>query len=559
MTTPFAEMTAPRPDPAALQQRYDGLRRAWDQAPDDPARLAVLDDWDGLRRELASWSALTGMRFRCDTTDPTTRAEKELLDELAPRFKQWDAELQLAVLESPHERVVAERHSAYVLDLWRADASTTAPEVAELLVEEGRLCTRYTRLTAGASVDFRGEPHTLAALAAYRDDPDRDLREQAERARWGWFDGQRAALDGLYDELVQLRTEVGRRLGHDDFVPVAYARKRRTDYDRHDVAAFRDQVREQVVPLVAALRERQRRELGLERLMVWDEAVPAGGPSPRPRGDLRAAASELFAGTLPELSKLYERMTAAGLLDLEAREGKAPGGSCTYFPTYGVPFIFANWNGSHDDVRVFTHEMGHAFQRACSSDHDLLDTISCTSETAEIHSMSLEFLTWPGMERFFGDQAEAFRRVHLEQQLAFLPYGCAVDEFQHRVHDEPGLTPDERAGVWLELEARYLPWRDGGDIPALAGGRTWQRQLHVYLYPFYYIDYCLALTCALQLWDQSRRDAPGAWGRFHELCRTGGRLPFRRLTERMGLRSPFAPGALTDGLDAVRQALDLPA
>ncbi len=559
MTTAFADMRVATPDPQALQTRYDGLLAAWHGAPDDAARLAVIDDWDGLRRQLATWANLASVRFRQDTADAQARAERDLLDALAPRFRQWDAELQLAVLESDHAAAVAAAHSPHVLDLWRADAATTSPAVAELLVEEGRLTTRYTRLTAGASVDFRGRPHSMAALSAYRGDPDRQLREDAERARWGWMAAQQSELDTLYDELVRLRTEIGRRLGHADFVPVAYARKRRTDYDRHDVAAFREQVRRDVVPLVTALRERQRVEQGLERLMLWDEAMPLGGPPPRPRGDLQAAAAQLFAGTLPELSALYGRMRGAGLLDLEARDGKAHGGFCTSFPDYDVPFIFANSNGTHDDVRVFTHEMGHAFQRASCHDHGLLDTMGCTSETAEIHSMSLEFLTWPGMDLFFDDDAAHFRRVHLSEQLAFLPYGCLVDEFQHRVHDEPELSADERAAIWLELEAAYLPWRDAGGIHAVASGRTWQRQLHVYLMPFYYIDYCLALTCALQLWDHSRRDPEGAWSRYHQLCRTGGKLPFRTLTERSGLLNPFEAGSLGSVLDAVREELELTA
>ena len=209
-----------------------------------------------------------------------------------------------------------------------------------------------------------------------------------------------------------------------------------------------------------------------------------------------------------------------------------------------MPFIYANFNGTKGDVEVFTHEMGHAFQWYSSQAIELIDYHWPTSESCEIHSMGLEFLTWPSMERFFGDDAERFRRLHLTGSILFLPYGVAVDHFQHLVYAEPAASADVRAKMWQEMEQTYFPWRDWGDLAHPASGRRWQAQLHIYGSPFYYIDYTLALTCALQLWAIADDDRSTAMEMYLKLCRTGGTLPFRAMLRDVGLDSPFEEGCL---------------
>jgi M3 family oligoendopeptidase len=234
------------------------------------------------------------------------------------------------------------------------------------------------------------------------------------------------------------------------------------------------------------------------------------------------------------------------LMDLKGRPGKAGGGYCTMFPEWGAPFIYANFNGTKGDVVVFTHEMGHAFQGWSSRNKPVQDQVWPTMESAEIHSMSLEFLTWPWMEQFFGADASRFRQQHLAETLLFIPYGVAVDHFQHLVYARPEASADERNAMWQEVERLYLPWRTYGGIPALARGAFWQKQGHIYGMPFYYIDYTLAATCALQFWVRASTDPKKALDDYITLCRRGGEAPFRDLCQGAGLRAPFDDGALLD-------------
>jgi M3 family oligoendopeptidase len=238
-------------------------------------------------------------------------------------------------------------------------------------------------------------------------------------------------------------------------------------------------------------------------------------------------------------------MSDGGFMDLKNRPGKAGGGFCTSFPTEGVPFIFANFNGTHGDINVFTHEMGHAFQNWKSRDLPGIDVLWPTMEAAEINSMALEFLTYPQMALMVGDAAaDRFRRMHLIGSLAFLPYGVCVDHFQHEIYDNPAMSPAERNATWRRLETLYMPWRDYGDLAHPAGGGRWQAQLHIYRLPFYYIDYTLALCCAMQFWIAARDAPDDAMRRYRDLAALGGSAPFTALVASAGLVSPFEDGAL---------------
>jgi M3 family oligoendopeptidase len=333
---------------------------------------------------------------------------------------------------------------------------------------------------------------------------------------------------------------------------------KRVDYDRSDVERLRAEVREHVVPLGLELHRRQAATLKIDKVMAWDEPMLDLSGNPAPAGDhdwMLARATEMFDAMGEGLGDFFRLMNEGGFLDLKSRKGKAGGGFCTSFPTHGMPFVFANFNGTKGDVEVFTHEMGHAFQGYSSRGQALSDYLWPTLESCEIHSMSLEFLTMPHMERFFGDDAERFRRIHLTESLLFLPYGCAVDHFQHEIYARPEMTPAERHAVWREMERTYLPWRDWGDLAHPGKGGRWQVQRHVYLSPFYYVDYVLAQTCALQFWARAESDPSGAMKDYVALCKRGGEAPFQALARSAGLTSPFDAGCLAGVVARARRAL----
>lgn len=554
----FSDVSAQTPDLEALAAQVGGLEASLTAGQTVEACVATVREWDALRREVDTYSSLVHLRFNQDTTDADRRQARQAWDEAQPRWTELEVSMKRALLAHPLRPQLEEALGAQAFALWQSNVLAFDPGIKDDLTRESALGAEYVELLASAELSFGGEALNLSTIDKHRLSGDRDVRHNAERVLWEWFAANGEALDRIFDELAVLRTSMARRLGFDDFVGLGYQRMCRVDYNQADVERLRAAVVEHVVPFAAELHRRQAGALGLDRLSAWDEPVHDPRGNPVPLGDhdwMLARAREMF-DALGELGPFFRQMDGGGFLDLADRKGKAGGGFCTSFPTHGMPFVYANFNGTQRDVAVFTHEMGHAFQNYKSRGLALTDYLWPTYESAEIHSMSLEFLTWPHMERFFGEDAERFRRVHLTEALAVrLPYGTAVDHFQHEIYAQPDLTPAERHDVWRTLERTYLPWRDWGDLAYPARGGRWQQQRHIYLVPFYYIDYVLAQTCALQFWARADHDHDGAMRDYVTLCGRGGGAPFQELVRSAGLTSPFDDGCLAEVVDKARAAL----
>ena len=556
----FEKIDAPTPDVEAIRARYGELTSAFAAATTAEERLAVLDRWDGLRRELDTWGALVSLRFQQDTRDPERKAALELCDEISPKFHEWMLDFMRAVIESPHKDEIAAHYGSHLLDLWSCQMASYDPAIEAQVIAESKASQAYTELVSSASFEFQGETLNLSQLGKFSQHADREIRHQAAALRWTWFEENAPALDRIYDDLVKLRAKQAEALGYANYIELGYKKMGRTDYDREDVERYREAVREHVVPLCARIRAQQAERLGVDPLMQWDEPVqdPAGNPKPFGTYEEKMAqAREMFDEMGDGLGSFFRMMDDGHFLDLQAREGKAGGGFCTSFPTVGVPFIFANFNGTKGDVEVFTHEVGHAFQNFSSRDKNTVDYLWPTYEAAEVHSMSLEFLTWPHMDKFFGEDADRFRRLHLTESLLFLPYGVAVDHFQHLVYDNPEATPEERLAMWKEVEATYLPWRNWGDLARPAAGGMWQQQGHIYKVPFYYIDYTLAGVCAMQFWGKAESDRAQAMQDYVALCKRGGEAPFQDLVRSAGIQSPLDAGCLEQVVEMASDYLGL--
>lgn len=557
MTLRFDDIIAPRPDKETLAAQHAAV----DARLDAGDRAGALAEWDQARRGYETWSALVHLRFAQDTTDKDAVAAREYADALAPEAATHETALKRRLLGEADRAGLEALAGKHAVAMWETDITTFDPKIAAETEEESRLTARYTALMAGARVNVKGKEVNLSGLAPFAEDEDRATRHEAEQARWGFFAANGPELDSIYDALVTLRTGMARKLGYPDFTPLAYRRMRRLDYGPADVARYREAVATHVTPLVARILEQRRAQHGWDRLMFWDEALIDPEGNPKPAGDhdlLVGAAQEMFARMDPRLADFYAMMRQGGFLDLKNRPGKAGGGFCTAFPTVGAPFIFANFNGTHNDIGVFTHEMGHAFQCWESRHQPGVDYLWPTMEAAEIHSMGLEYLTHPHMGLLVGDAAaERYRRMHLIGALAFLPYGVCVDHFQHEVYAHPDATPAERHAMWQRLERHYMPWSDYGDLAYPAMGGRWQAKGHIYNSPFYYIDYTLALCVALQFWVWSRRDPKGALDAYVALCGRGGSMPFQGLVASAGLTSPFATGALEAAVAEAASVLGL--
>lgn len=549
--TRFESITVRRPDRAELEAGYAALHRMLDEGDLGGA----LKTWDFGRREYETWSALTNLRFSQNTADPAAKAAREYADALAPEAADLETGFKRRLLMAQDRDALVRTAGAHAVRLWETDVTAFDPAIKPDLEEEARLSARYTEILASARLSIGGQTVNLAGLKPFAEDLDRSVRHEAAHVQWTFFAQHGPELDQIYHDLVQLRHAMARKLGFDTYTPLGYRRMRRVDYGPDDVARYRDQVARDVVPLVSRLLEQRRVTNGWDKVFAWDEPLVDPAGNPRPAGDhdfLMRQARTMFDGMDPRLGTFFRDMETGGFLDLHNRPGKAGGGFCTSFPSEGMPFIFANFVGTHHDIGVFTHEMGHAFQNHQSRALPGIDYLWPTMEAAEIHSMSLEFLSWPRMDLFMGPEgAERFRRLHLIESLAFLPYGVCVDHFQHEVYAHPEATPDERHAMWRRLEKRYMPWRDYGDLAWPAKGGRWQAQGHIFNGPFYYIDYTLALCCAMQFWSRSRRDPKAALESYIALCGRGGSAPFQDLVRSAGLIPPFAEGALRD---VVREA-----
>ena len=540
----FSGISEPRPDKAGLESAYAAIGAMLDRGEQTEA----LAEWDRLRRHYGTWSALVHLRFAQNTADAEAKADRDYADALAPEVAEFDTAMKRQLLSDPGRTSIALATGEHALRLWETDVTAFDPAIKADLEEEARLSAKYTELLASAKLSIDGQTVNLAGIGPYAEDPDRSVRFMAEALRWGFFDDHARELDRIYDELVDLRDGMARKLGYPNFIPLGYRLLRRVDYGPEDVARYREQVVQHVVPLVMNLLEKRRIANGWKNLFFWDEALidPLGNPKPVGDHDILVdRAGAMFDGMDPRLATFYRRMVDGGFTDLKNRPGKAGGGFCTSFPSVGMPFIFANFNGTHHDIDVFTHEMGHAFQNWESRDQPSFDYLWPTMEAAEINSMGLEFLTYPGIGLLVGEEnAERFRRMHLINALAFLPYGVCVDHFQHEVYANPDATREDRHAMWRMLEARYMPWTNYGDIGFLEKGGRWQAKPHIYTSPFYYIDYTLAQCCAMQFWVKSRHDYKAALNDYIALCARGGSLPFQELVRSAGLISPLSPGAL---------------
>jgi M3 family oligoendopeptidase len=555
----LSQLITEKPTLASLQSAQSVCLNALDTAKCVAEKLVAIRHWDSHRKLVDTWASLVYVRFSQDTRDAQAKADRDYADALWPDLTELSVAVKQRLLADPDQPELARQLGHHLLDLWQLDVDAFNPAMKVAMEQEAKLCAQYTELCASASIPFKGETQNLSSLRAWLDDPDRDCRHEANQLYWGFYYEHRQAFDTIFDELTQLRHGMGLQLGFKQFTPLGYRRMQRLDYDAADVAQYRQQVLTDIVPLCQQIIAQRRERLKLDHVCFWDEGIAdlAGNPIPPLTEAMLPAAQQMFDLTHPALGQFFSMMTHTGLIDLDARPGKAGGGYCTFLASAGWPFIFCNSNGSMDDAVTLIHEIGHAFQAYNSQHVPISDLQWPTSESAEIHSMALEFLTFDSAHCLFGAEADRYQRIHLEKSLLFLPYGVAIDHFQHLVYENPQASAAERHQMWQWVEKLYMPWRDYGDLPGLADGSLWQQKQHIYNSPFYYIDYTLALCCALQFWVKSRRDAGAAMADYMALCTRGGTAPFGQLVKSAGLVSPFEAGALKSVAEQVKAALGL--
>lgn len=555
----FDQLPYARPDLAVFEREWERLLALFRCASSAEEQSELLEQMNALRVELDTASTIVSIRHSCDTGDQFYSAEQEYMDTIRPIVAERVNDLYRALIASPYRAELAQQWGEQLFRIAEMSVRTQSPDVIELLQRENELSTEYQKLLASAEIHFDGKTLNLSSIVPYLQHTDRNVRRAASEVKWQFFRDNEAELDRLYDELVTVRTEIAHRLGYRSFTELGYVRMLRSDYSAAEVAKYRHYVLTHIVPIVVRLRQRQAYRLGLERLTFYDEPLHYRSGNATPKGDpdwIVAQAEQMYREMSPQTDEFFQLMRQRQLMDLLTRPRKATGGYCTFLSAYGVPFIFANFNGTAHDVDVLTHEFGHAFQCYSSRHHRVPEYWFPTYEACEIHSMSMEFFAWPWIKRFFQDDEDKYQFQHLSGALLFLPYAVLVDHFQHEVYDNPTMSPAERKQCWRMLEQRYLPFRDYDGDAFLESGVVWQQQRHIYESPFYYIDYALAQICALQFWVRAKTDRAGAWADYLELCRAGGTHAFLELVARAHLRSPFDERSFTEIIGDITARLE---
>ncbi|WP_078381290.1 M3 family oligoendopeptidase [Sutcliffiella halmapala] len=555
----FEDFAYTRPNMAEVESKYNAALGNFEAAISLEEQEQAIREINEIRNTLSSDFNLVYIRHSIDTNDEFYKEEQDFLDEIEPLTKALDTKYYKVLVKSPFRAQLEEKWGSQLFALADCELKTFDDSIIEDLQQENKLSTKYSKLVASAKINFNGEELTLAQLDPYTESTDRDVRKQSSEAKFGFFNENKEEFDDIFDQLVKLRTKIAHKLGYKNFVELGYARMTRTDYDAEMVAKFRDQVKEYIVPLVEKLKKKQQERIDVPELKYYDEGFKFKTGNATPKGSpewIIENGKTMYEELSPETKEFFQFMIDKNLMDLVAKKGKEAGGYCTYIPNYKTPYIFSNFNGTSGDIDVLTHEAGHAFQVYMSRDFDVPEYNWPTYEACEIHSMSMEFFTWPWMELFFQEDTEKYKFSHLSGAISFLPYGVAVDEFQHFVYENPDITPAERNKAWREIELKYMPKRDYDGNTYLEAGGFWQRQGHIYRSPFYYIDYTLAQICALQYWKLSQENQENAWKSYLELCKQGGSKSFIELVKFANLRSPFEAGCVESVVDEIEAYLN---
>lgn len=556
----FSEMKYERPDLEQVKANADDIKQRFQNADTFEAADRAFLDWDQMTAHIDTMMSLAYTRNSIDTTDEFYEQEVESIDELSPEFTEIQQSFTQLLVDSRFRPELEEKYGKLLFTNAEIFLKAFSPEIIPETQETNKLETAYQKLIASAQIDFDGEKKTLSQLFPYKQSADDDERRAAWLAEARFYYSHGKELDDIYDRLVQLRHQKAVKLGYRNFVKLGYLQMNRNCYDASDIAKFRQAVVKYIVPVADRLYREQAKRTGLEYPFTFaDAALKFRDGNPKPQGtaeEILQVGKKLYHQLSKESGEFIDMMYDNDLMDVLSKKGKASGGYCTQLADYKVPFIFANFNGTADDVEVITHEAGHAFAFYIARNIVPSDNQSPTLEACEIHSMTMEFFGWQCSDDFFGKDAQKFRYSHLFGAITFIPYGTMVDHFQHIIYENPSMTPLQRHNVWKELTRVYMPWMKLDGSPFYGEGKGWQRQLHIYENPFYYIDYCLAQTVALEFWVIMQTSHKEAWERYMKLVKKAGTQTFTELVETAGLQSPFDENALKEVAESAEKWLD---
>ena len=544
----FKDMPYERIDFAKAKAELSEIMEKSKAAKSGEEQFEIHKEFYQLNDKIQTQVTLCSIRHTIDTTDEFYEKEQNYYDEQIPEYSNMCVEYQKILFHSPYRQVLEEKIGQVAFKNMEIAMKSVSEEIIPLMQEENTLVTEYEKLLASAQIPWREETLNLSLLTPYLKHKEAKIRREAQEKQNEFFLSIQDKLDELYDKLVKNRTLQAKKLGFETYTPLGYLRMQRNCYGREEIENLRRQVKEVWVPFAESIFEKRKERLGLSELSYTDEVVYSPKGNPQPEGtpeEILQAGQQMYEELSSETKEFFDFMMDNELLDVFGRKTKAVGGYMTYIPDYKSPFIFANFNGTSGDVDVMTHECGHAFQGYLAAADPIREHADIGMETAEIHSMSMEFFTEPWYSLFFGKEtAQEYTEMHLEDAVIFVPYGCMVDEFQHIVYDNPELTPKERKQAWKDLERVYKPHLFYDGLEFFENGCFWQKQHHIYSFPLYYIDYVIAQLCAFEYKIWMDKDREAAWQSYLKLCKMSASKFHTELLEEAGLETPFKSGVI---------------
>ena len=547
--TTFENIAYERPDFAALKDFYEEINGRVAAAQSYAEVRACIFEEETYSSHFNTMATVATIRHTIDTSNKFYETEEEYINQQYPEVMPYMQAFNLALLNSPFKAEIDKEFGAQFLKAVKLGVDSFCETNIPLMQEENELTNRYQKLTASCKIQFDGQEHNLYGILKYFSAEDREIRKAAVKKYAQFFEENDEELGEIFDRLVKIRTQMGVNMGFKNFIPLGYMQQGRLDYDEKDVASFRQQVLEELVPFCQKLYEAQAKRIGVDKIYFYDEQCIFNDGNAVPIGDrayLVEQARKMYCDMSAETGEFIDFMIEHELMDLENKPNKAATGYMTTLNDYKAPFVYSCFNGTTGDVDVLTHEMGHAFAAYTAMRTQPLQALwSEPTDIAEIHSMSMEQFAYPYAELFFGDKADKYRFQHLQEALTFIPFGVAVDEFQHIVYENPDMTAQERTAAWSALEKKYMPWRSyGEENEFFTKGGWWYHKLHIYHYPFYYINYTLTGMGALEFKKKLAEDKASCWKDYTALCKVGGSLGYLDTLKAANLAVPFEKGGV---------------
>ena len=557
----FSELEYVRPDFEQAKENLKSYIKKIREADSFTAALSAYTESEKEIDHLMMMYTLVYIRHTLDTSDKFYEEEHEVFNSQFPTFGPISVESGEALNESKYRDDFETKFGKQFFASIELEKKRFSEKNIPLLQEEAKLTSEYQKMMASCKIKFDGKELNLYGIQKYFENDDREVRKAAFQAYSDFYHENEKRLEEIWDELIKLRNEMGRNLGFENFIPLGYLRQSRTDYGQKEVASFRKQVESYLVPLCTELYKAQAKRIGVDPLYVYDEKMTFADGNAVPAGDddfMMEEAKKMYHELSPETAEFIDFMMEHELLDLKNKPNKASTGYMTSLAPLKAPFVFSCFNGTIFDMQVLTHELGHAFAGYMAMrNQPISEYYSESTDIAEIHSMSMEQFAYPYAERFFGKDADKYRFQHLQDAITFVPFGVAVDEFQHICYEKPELTPKERTYEWHKLEEKYMPWRkyDESDEFMNRGG-YWYHKLHIFQEPMYYINYTLTTMGAMEFKKKYAEDKEKAWEDYLKLCKVGGSLSYLETLKYANVSNPFEAGSVEKSCSYAKEILE---